>query len=438
MKFQIKDVRIEQELIQLSHPIGLGNDNVYSMLVGRNAVGKTRTLSKIVNNYIFPRNFFSEVVETPDSIHMPARIIAVSNSKFDRFPDPSISPRRHSTFDNGYHYFGLGGFGAGPWKILSKAVETLLSRSIHEAGYGKNLARMLDYVGFMPLIQFEVRRPHRISGKSTVEKSGLHHEEYRRATANLNPESIIFDLDFDSSILPALDYFDRRDRAGHGLSQRLDLANQTYQDDEILEFFEFAAILLQCGLIRVSKFVLYDKRSKDKVLFSKASSGQQCMLLMFMGIMGAITDYSLICIDEPEISLHPKWQAEFIGILQEIFSEFKGCHFVIATHSPQVIAGLSCNNGFVADLENNSLMHSSEYAKRSADFQLTEVFHEPGFRNEYLIRILLVILSKISNKEVLTQSDLAKLAHIESVRDRIDHADPVLHLLHQVKILAKR
>lgn len=159
------------------------------------------------------------------------------------------------------------------------------------------------------------------------------------------------------------------------------------------------------------------------------------MLLMFLGIAAVIKDNSLICIDEPEISLHPRWQAEFIGILQKAFSNYRGCHFLIATHSPQLVSGLTSSSGFVADLETKSLLLPDEYAKKSADYQLSEVFHEPGFKNEYLTRVLLVILSKLVKGECISNEDKSRLRTIEHARSRLDDADPVLHLLDQVKMM---
>lgn len=47
----------------------------------------------------------------------------------------------------------------------------------------------------------------------------------------------------------------------------------------------------------------------------------------------------LILIDEPELSLHPRWQIKFIEFLQEVFSDKNkiNMQFVIATHSPYLL-----------------------------------------------------------------------------------------------------
>lgn len=434
MKYQVSKLEINDSTIEISRPSLDNNENVFSMLVGKNAVGKTRTLSKIVNSCVF-RKYSGEVVETCDSLKYPSSVIAVSNSKFDRFPDPAMYGKRGADFQGMYHYFGLGSFRSGASRTLSKAFEKLLGKAAEMNSHGHDLAILLDYVGFLPFMQIDFRRPYRLEKSRKGDEKVYLNDEFLRATSYANPESIIFDFDFEFSILPALQYFENREMSGKGLSLRLDLSGRFVNDEDLVEFCEFGAILLQAGLLKVFKLALFDKRTKNKIAFHQASSGQQCMLLMLFGIMGAIEDYSLICIDEPEISLHPRWQAEFIGILQTAFTSVRGCHFVIATHSPQIIAGLTSKNGWVVDLESYELIHSSEYAKKSADFQLTEVFHEPGFKNEYLIRLLLVMLSKVSNKQDLTTADRTKLSHLDGIKERLDTSDPVLHLLNQLKML---
>jgi hypothetical protein len=51
--------------------------------------------------------------------------------------------------------------------------------------------------------------------------------------------------------------------------------------------------------------------------------------------------------------------------------------------------------------------------------------------------VLLVLLSKVSDKQELTPADRTKLLHLDSIRGRLDTSDPVLHLLNQVKMLAE-
>ena len=46
---------------------------------------------------------------------------------------------------------------------------------------------------------------------------------------------------------------------------------------------------------------------------------------------------TLYCLDEPENSMSPKMQLEFSKMLEEM-SHYCGCQFIIATHSPFLLA----------------------------------------------------------------------------------------------------
>lgn len=430
MKFQIEKILIDEDLLRLSRPVN-SRENVYTMLVGRNASGKTRSLGKIVNNYIFPDKDAGEIrsiYETPDSFTAPSQVVAVSNSRFDRFPQPEMLHRK-TVLSLDYHYLGLSGFRSSPYSIISKAIASIIHKTETESDHSNNLSYIFEYIGFLPSIQIELRAstavPFARSDPVMAWKEGFE---------RLNDDHT---FDFEEDILPGLEYFTQGFSQNRAVSLRYDLRNGWWGSTAIEDFIKYIPILINSGLLKVAKLYLYQKNSKDKILLSHASSGQQCMLLMFLGIAGVIKNGSLICIDEPEISLHPRWQAEFIGILQKAFSNYYGCHFLIATHSPQLVSGLTSSNGFVADLETKNLLLPDEYAKKSADYQLSEIFHEPGFKNEYLIRVLLVIISKLIKGEALSKQDRVKLTAIEYVRNRLDEADPVLHLLNQVNMMDK-
>ncbi|PRN05328.1 hypothetical protein A0O30_08565 [Pseudomonas sp. LLC-1] len=195
------------------------------------------------------------------------------------------------------------------------------------------------------------------------------------------------------------------------------------------------SILLRFGLIKIYDITLIKSSNKSRLRLSQASSGQQCMLTMMLGIAGSIQNGALICIDEPEISLHPEWQSSLVKQLQEVFADYHGCHFVIATHSPQLVSGLVTDNGYVLNLEERRLYKPYEYAKRSADFQLAEIFQSPGQNNEYLLRTTLILLTKISKREDFNQNDRDTIKKLFQIQGKMSNTDPVYHLINQLEAL---
>lgn len=76
----------------------------------------------------------------------------------------------------------------------------------------------------------------------------------------------------------------------------------------------------------------------ESVALSQLSSGEKHQLIMTFRLVFDAGVGHLVLIDEPEISLHVRWQREFLQDLCEI-SRLNGLRSIVATHSPQVISG---------------------------------------------------------------------------------------------------
>lgn len=76
--------------------------------------------------------------------------------------------------------------------------------------------------------------------------------------------------------------------------------------------------------------------SNSIILPQNLSSGEQHELVMFYDLIFNTTENTLILIDEPELSLHIKWQLSYVDELIEII-KVTGFSAVLATHSPQII-----------------------------------------------------------------------------------------------------
>lgn len=76
--------------------------------------------------------------------------------------------------------------------------------------------------------------------------------------------------------------------------------------------------------------------SDSTILPQSLSSGEQHELVMFYDLIFNASENTLILIDEPELSLHIKWQLDYVDELLQIISATK-FSAVLATHSPQII-----------------------------------------------------------------------------------------------------
>jgi predicted ATPase len=68
------------------------------------------------------------------------------------------------------------------------------------------------------------------------------------------------------------------------------------------------------------------------------SSGEQHLVVLLYRLIFGSAKGSLFLVDEPELSLHVAWQRELAADLAEIATHTES-RYLIATHSPSVIAG---------------------------------------------------------------------------------------------------
>jgi predicted ATP-binding protein involved in virulence len=90
--------------------------------------------------------------------------------------------------------------------------------------------------------------------------------------------------------------------------------------------------------------------SNGNRLIEQFSSGEQVLIRLF-SIFANIFDTQkreniIFIYDEPENSLHPRWQKEFMSIFNNVAEniyKIRNSHFIFATHSPLIIqhAGLN-------------------------------------------------------------------------------------------------
>lgn len=98
----------------------------------------------------------------------------------------------------------------------------------------------------------------------------------------------------------------------------------------------------QCVLSKDSEFKIITYKTEGRVKKSKElaptmlSSGEQNEFVLFYELLFNCSEKNFILIDEPELSLHIKWQQKMIEDLMNICNQNK-LNILIATHSPDLI-----------------------------------------------------------------------------------------------------
>ena len=111
-------------------------------------------------------------------------------------------------------------------------------------------------------------------------------------------------------------------------------------ETKLSSFFELMNLIFDetQKKIRVNnnKIEIYDNIRKCKLDVNMLSSGEKHQIILLGDIIFSSANSNLIIIDEPEISLHVKWQESFIDNIIDILRRNK-VNLIIATHSPFII-----------------------------------------------------------------------------------------------------
>jgi len=395
--------------------------NVFTIITGNNAAGKSRLLNSIISTTLAsPAYNFNKIIGISNTL----------NNKFPDFKNPKYIKLTNIEFSD------LHKIKKHPAEIDPDYFKSELYRIFINYGLPVNLSRpyTLNLEKILPFVAIKS-----IESPSTLEKIKILFD-FLEIKGNIR---ITFQIKNKNKLLSTLEeVLIKEDASEKTLTQIKKIFNdiQGFQSKTIYldELIDYPACyeLIRCGIINISKVRFSLKDQSSELFYRDLSSGQISILSLGLSIIYALEDNSLVCIDEPEINLHPEWQKEIIKLIQKLSNEYKGCHFFIATHSPLLISNLN-SESFILDLFNNRLMQSNDIINRSSDFQLTEVFNFPGNNNEYLIRKLIIILNKLNTEEnfILENESLELLEHIKTLikQRKLDKEDKVTILFNLIK-----
>ncbi|MCP1486364.1 putative ATPase [Pseudomonas fluorescens] len=447
---QITDFPFLGKFIPLARK-GSSSDNRFTVILGKNGVGKSRLLAELVSNFSKPLLDKESKYYVGQLNSLPSKIIAVSTSPFDKFP----AARRDLNASSAYSYIGMRASSAvtsNQMALILSAAKGLMTKYL-ETEQHENLIEIFELLSLKPTLNFvfrlnlrqkiEIKTPE--GGRIQFSFEGMIPDFY-----NDEPDVLKEMMDESTFLKYIEENQESRAKIRHALAVlwdhiehqrgmffKLDFDYSSKHGTGFVskEIVSSLLVLLSSNLVK-----LYDlkitkttsSRSAHEMSLRRASSGEQCLLVMILGIAGHIKHNSLILIDEPEISLHPSWQAKFMDLIINIFRSYYDCHFIIATHSPQIVSRLSHKNCFITTMDDNILHNASDFHQRSADYQLTELFDSPGMMNEYVSRIAFTLLTKVKAQKSIMLIDEKMLSRLYQIKSNLELGDPNIELIDSV------
>lgn len=112
---------------------------------------------------------------------------------------------------------------------------------------------------------------------------------------------------------------------------------------DVRELLAFEPQLRKDKVLRGVGVELVIKSSGDRIEIHQASSGELSLISSMLFLVANIRENALVVIDEPENSLHPSWQREYVNKLLTTL-RYHESTIVIATHSPLIVTGATVQN----------------------------------------------------------------------------------------------
>lgn len=122
--------------------------------------------------------------------------------------------------------------------------------------------------------------------------------------------------------------------------------------DSPLEFFYTIEALYLLDIIDFENDLKFEiiKQGSHNLTFDLLSEGENQLLLVLGIVLITGSDETLFLLDEPDTYLNPRWQREYIQLLEGFNLEDDDSHLIVTTHSPLLVQNMEGENNYKYDL----------------------------------------------------------------------------------------
>lgn len=337
-----------------------------TIVAGENGSGKSSLLRVLAHNTLKARR----------------SVLAVSGTCHDKFRglrlgSALLSPTQKSSQ---------------PEQVMKRAISHSVERDSIQL---RVVSRVLRHCGYAPTVGIEVLMP---SERKAISSSALSEFEARMAGEAENILALILML--QSKRWDEIQWMDFDDhRFGHSM------------DSNLVGIVRWERILKGMGVITGLRLHLQGRRGI--VRLDKASSGELSLITMLSFVAAMSKDKDMILIDEPENSLHPRWQREYLELLMGAVG-YNEAKIVIASHSPLLVMAAGELNLNVQTLVLSDVFNSQiELNAAGLEEVMAEVFHTYTSRNHYLSKTLVRLMDRVERGELSAAQANSHIAEIE-------------------------
>ena len=388
--------------------------------------GSEYTVEVKNNELTFFKN--GEII-SKDKVRLPTKVISISYTVEDKF---SFTKNDENQI---YSYGGVRT--SSNSTFINSSIKSIVEQIIYHINdetFKEQLGKILEFIGFSKRIQIVYESSINWKNQSPSNKNEKIEEilernlfnDYRQGKVNKFFNTFSKDQIIDK-------YFDMVD-INNKYVINVYLEENTDLLVALIDDYNFIDGLVSARLLKSPQLKFY----KDDIFdYADASSGEKQILNTFVRIASYIKGKSLILIDEPELSLHPKWQSQYVETLKKIFSEGYNSHVIIATHSHYLVSDLRPESSSLCHMRlegKKRIIESLDYSTYgwSAENILYNVFRMRTARNMYFAKDLQELMSLVEEKSKNIDLIMKKNQKLKSYL--LNEDDPLNQLITEVVV----
>jgi hypothetical protein len=189
---------------------------------------------------------------------------------------------------------------------------------------------------------------------------------------------------------------------------------------------------LLTGLIGLVDAVVWPVRAGSKFSAFELSSGEYHMYSTILGLGFGMAESSVVLIDEPENSLHPQWQREFMNSVFDICEQtLRNGHLVVCTHSPLIVS-TALEGSTVVDLADGEPQLSTLHFGASSDEVLLSQFGVGSSRNRKVVDAVQLAVSLVERGDFENEEFKSLLPELKMIAMSLSPSDPLVDVIHSL------
>lgn len=276
----------------------------------------------------------------------------------------------------------------------SNIIKSAFVELARESTYRLNaIAKVLEYCNYNPVLTF-IAVLHKDAEETLSELSHMAMRSRR-------------DFDISPNIIESLSESNSHGHIEFEIDLTLSYIEPRIQE-MLLGILEGEHHLRKLKLLKGVEVHIQHKDGNRFLRIDQASSGELTLIASQLFILTNMRNGSLILIDEPENSLHPQWQKDYVNTLGDLIGRYD-VEVFIATHSPLIVSGVRNSEDSIsfhyAETGNTTFFdHSVPSAEESLWEQFETITPESRYVSDHVVDLLEDLDNKKRTFDEVTQA----------------------------------